>query len=179
MSNVYPTALLAERVSAQVTDYVAKKRNRYVFFQIKNNHAKANEQLIARQLDAIAVQTGLHQCLCPIGQAPNHDDHLALQRLAPLLEQPNTLFEEVTIWDIMYLIANAGVYVGTSLHGAITAMSYALPYVGVAVPKLLSYLQTWGVGGINPTVHLEGLHDGATRALQTDRPTLAPTPEPP
>src|SRR3546814_535862 len=90
MSNFYPTALLAERVSAQVTDYVAKKRNRYVFFQIKNNHAKANEQLIARQLDAIAVQTGLHQCLCPIGKALNHDDHLALQRIAPLLEQPNT-----------------------------------------------------------------------------------------
>src|SRR3546814_731365 len=85
---------------------------------------------------------------------------------------PNTLFEEVTIWDIMYLIANAGVYVGTSLHGAITAMSYAVSYVGVAVPKLHSYLQTWGVGGINHTVPLEGIHDGVNRALQTDRTAL-------
>src|SRR3546814_10504133 len=72
----------------------------------------------------------------------------------------------------MYLIANAGFYVGTSLHGAITAMSYAVPYVGVAVPKLHSYLQTWGVGGINHTVPLEGIHDGVNRALQTDRTAL-------
>ena len=172
MSNFYPTALLAERVSPQITEYVARNRHRYLFFQIKNNHAKTNEQLIARQLDAIARQTGLHLCLCPIGKALNHDDHLALQRIAPLLAQPNTLIDEVTIWDIMYLIANAGVYAGTSLHGAITAMSYAVPYVGIAVPKLHSYLTTWGVGGINRTVPLSEVHDGVSRALATDRMAL-------
>ncbi|MFB2119610.1 polysaccharide pyruvyl transferase family protein [Parapedobacter sp. 2B3] len=172
MSNFYPTAQLAERVSQQVAEYVAQNRHRYLFFQVKNNHAKANEQLIARQLDAIATQTGLHLCLCPIGKALNHDDHLALQRIAPLLAHPNTLFDEVTIWDIMYLIANAGVYAGTSLHGAITAMSYAVPYVGIAVPKLHSYLTTWGVDGINRTVPLREIHEGVDRALAADRTAL-------
>lgn len=172
MSNFYPTTLLAERVSPEVAEYVAGNRNQYLFFQIKNNHAKANERLIAEQLDAIAAKTGLHLCLCPIGKALNHDDHLALQRIAPLLAQPSTLFNEVTIWDIMYLIANAGVYAGTSLHGAITAMSYAVPYAGVAVPKLRSYLKTWGVGGINDIVPLKEIFEGVTRALAADRTAL-------
>src|SRR5690606_12527172 len=144
----------------------------YVFFQVKNNHAKANEQRIAKQLDAIAGQTGLHICLRPIGKALNHDDHLALKRIAPLLTQPTHLVEKVTIWDIMYLIANARVYVGTSLHGAITAMSYAVPYVGVAVPILHSYLQTWGVDGINHTVPLASIHEGVDHALAIDQSAL-------
>ncbi len=172
MANFYPTTILAHRVSVQVAEYVARNRHRYVFVQIKNNHAKANERLIAKQLDAISTHAGLHLCLCPIGKALNHDDHLALKRIAPLLHQPYTLIDEITIWDIMYLIANAGVYIGTSLHGAITAMSYAVPYVGVAVPKLHSYLQTWGVDGINRTVPLDGLHEGANRALAIDRTAL-------
>lgn len=165
MSNFYPKALLVERVTPEIAEYVAENLHRYIFFQVKNNHAKTNEQCIAKQLDAIASQTGLHICLCPIGKALNHDDHLALKRIAPLLTQPTYLVEKVTIWDIMYLIANARVYVGTSLHGAITAMSYAVPYVGVAVPKLHSYLQAWGVDNINHTVTLSEIYEGVNRAL--------------
>lgn len=172
MSTFYPPALLAERVSPGTAGYVAKHRNGYIFFQIKNNHAKGNEQRIAHQLNMMADQTGLHLCLCPIGKALNHDDHLALQRIAPLLTKPYTLFDEVTVWDIMYLIAHAGVYAGTSLHGAITAMSYAIPYVGIAVPKLHSYLQTWGVDGINHTVGLDSIHEGISRALAVHRTAL-------
>ncbi|MGV3763542.1 polysaccharide pyruvyl transferase family protein [Parapedobacter sp.] len=172
MAKFYSVVLLAERVSSRVADYVAKNRNRYIFFQAKENHARGNEPLIAKQLDAVASQADLHLCLCPIGKALNHDDHVALKCIAPSLTQPSALFDEVTIWDIMYLIANARVYVGTSLHGAITAMSYAVPYVGVAVPKLHSYLQTWGVAGINRTVPLDGIHQGVVRALQIDRTEL-------
>src|SRR5690606_32323355 len=147
MSKFYPITELADRVAPSVGEYVSANRGAYVFFQIKDNHAKTNEKRIAGQLDKIAARSGMHLCFCPIGKALNHDDHIAIQRIAPLLEYPCTVFEEVSIWDIMYLIANAGVYVGTSLHGAITAMSYGVPYVGVAVPKLNSYLQTWGVAG--------------------------------
>jgi len=172
MSNFYPSALLAERVSPEIAGYVAENRHRYVFFQVKNNHAKANEQRIAKQLDAISAQTGLQICLCPIGKALNHDDHLALKRIAPLLARPARLVDKVTIWDIMYLIANARVYVGTSLHGAITAMSYAVPYVGVVVPKLHSYLKTWGVDKINHTVSLDGIYEGVNHALAVGQPAL-------
>ncbi|MGK6351158.1 polysaccharide pyruvyl transferase family protein [Parapedobacter sp. DT-150] len=172
MSKFYPKAWLAERVSPSVYRYVAEKRGTYAFFQVKNNHAKNNEALIAKQLDLMASHSGMDLCLCPIGKALNHDDHLALQRIAPLLTHSHTVFDEVGIWDIMYLIANAGVYVGTSLHGAITAMSYAVPYVGVTVTKLNSYLQTWGIDGINRIVPLDGIFEGFQRALNADRTML-------
>lgn len=172
MSKFYPTTLLAERVSSPVVEFVAAKRGAYVFFQIKDNHAKTNEALLAAQLDRINAHSGLDLCFCPIGKALNHDDHLALQRIAPLIKYPPTVFDDVSIWDIMYLIANAGVYVGTSLHGAITAMSYAVPYVGITVPKLDSYLQTWGVAGINHTVPLDGIADGVDRAMKADQAAL-------
>ncbi len=172
MSKCYPNDVLAARVSAPVADYVAQKRGRYVFFQVKDNHAKHQEATIARQLDGIAGDSGLDLCFCPIGKAINHDDHLALARIAPLLEHPCRLFDDVSIWDIMYLIANARVYVGTSLHGAITAMSFAVPYVGIAVKKLDSYLRTWGVEGIDRMVPIADIASGAQAALAVDRATL-------
>jgi len=47
----------------------------------------------------------------------------------------------------MTLIAKAKVFAGTSLHGCITAMSFAVPYIGLTfqVPKLQAYLQTWAM----------------------------------
>lgn len=173
MSKFYPRSVLVGQVSQPVAVYVHKNQGTYLFFQIKNNHAKNSELRIAQQLDAIAERhPGVHLCLCPIGKALNHDDHLALRRIAPLLKHPSTVFDEVGIWDIMCLIAHAKVYMGTSLHGAITAMSYAVPYVGVAVPKLNSYLQTWGVEGINRVVTLDGLHDGFQQAVGVNRASL-------
>jgi len=169
MSKFYPRSVLINRISPPIADYVHKNQGNYLFFQIKNNHAKTNEARIAEQLDAIAAHyPDVRLCLCPIGKALNHDDHLALRRIAPLLKHPSTLFEEVSIWDIMCLISHAKAYMGTSLHGAITAMSYAVPYVGVVVPKLNSYLQTWGVAGINRTVTLDGLYRGFEEAIGVD-----------
>jgi len=173
MSKFYPGPILAGRVSPQIGQYVAERQGTYLFFQIKNNHAKNNELRIAQQLDALVERhPDVHLCFCPIGKALNHDDHLALQRIAPLLKHPCTVFDEVTIWDIMYLIAHAKAYMGTSLHGAITAMSYAVPYVGLTVRKLNSYLQTWGVEGINHTVSFEELREGFEKAIGVDSASL-------
>ena len=45
----------------------------------------------------------------------------------------------------MFAISNASLYVGTSLHGLITAQSFGRPYVGLNknLPKLDSYIKTW------------------------------------
>lgn len=172
MSKFFPVTELERRVSNAVREFVGQHQGRYVFFQIKNNHAKQHEQILAAQLDAVARHSGLHLCLCPIGKALNHDDHLALGRIAPLLNARYTLFNHVTIWDIMFLIAQSGTYIGTSLHGAITAMSYAVPYVGLAVPKLDSYLNTWGVAPLNHTWPIDAVYSGFLHTLETDRDAL-------
>jgi polysaccharide pyruvyl transferase WcaK-like protein len=51
----------------------------------------------------------------------------------------------------MYLISNSKIFIGTSLHGIITAMSYMVPYIGVFKEnrKIDEYLKTWGIDGLN------------------------------
>ncbi|WP_134091971.1 polysaccharide pyruvyl transferase family protein [Olivibacter sp. XZL3] len=157
MSKFYPNEQLQGLVSIAIKRFVEEKKGKYVFFQINRNHAKQKEERIASLLNAIYEQTGTDICLCPIGKASNHNDDEALQLVFPHLKGEAQFFNEVTVWDIMYLIANARCYIGTSLHGAITAMSYAIPYVGINVKKLNSYLSTWGVERLKAVVPIEQL----------------------
>ncbi|MFC6099753.1 polysaccharide pyruvyl transferase family protein [Olivibacter domesticus] len=172
MAKFYPNEVLETLVSADVKSYVEKNVGNYVFFQINRNHAKNQEEQIANQLNAIYNQTQTEICLCPIGKASNHNDDEALQKILPYLENTGHFFEEVNIWDIMYLIANSKCYIGTSLHGAITAMSYAVPYVGVNVTKLNSYLNTWGIDGIDKIVKIDSLSEQFNIAINISKEKL-------
>lgn len=144
MSEFYSLNFLHKMVTQEVAGYVAEHAGRYVFAQINKKTTRGHEQTIASGLDAIYQKDKKEICLCPIGKALDHDDHEALRELGSLMSSPYTYFDADNIWDIMYLIANAKCYVGTSLHGAITAMSFAVPHVGLKVEKLGAYLATWG-----------------------------------
>lgn len=172
MSKFYPVEYLDNLVNPDVKQFVASKRGDYVFFQINRNHAKQREEKIASVLNAIHDKTGANICLCPIGKASNHNDDEALKLIFPHLEGNAQFFNEVTIWDIMYLIANAQCYIGTSLHGAITAMSYAVPYVGINVKKLNSYLSTWGVDGLQRIVAIEEMFNQYLLAIDVPKQNL-------
>lgn len=147
MSEFYTLDNLKESVTEEVKKYVEDNRGKYVFFQINRKTTVGKEAQIAKQLDMIYDHDQTLLCLCPIGKALNHDDHHALKAVEEKLKSPSTYFDADNIWDIMYLIANSKAYIGTSLHGAITAMSYAVPHVGLIVEKLDAYLETWGVKG--------------------------------
>lgn len=166
MSEFYPNKVLEQRVSPEVREYVAKHRGNYLYFQINRKNTLGKEALIARELDQIAQETEL--CLCPIGKALDHDDHIALAEVRGLLNSESQYFDADSIWDIMYLIANARCYAGTSLHGAITAMSYAVPHVGLKVEKLNAYLGTWGVDGNNFGVDFDRLSHQFQQATAID-----------
>lgn len=158
MSEFYPLNFLHRNVTQEVAGYVAEHAGKYVFAQINKKTTRDHEQTIADGLDEIYQQGKAEICLCPIGKALDHDDHEALQELGTLLESPYTYFDADNIWDIMYLIANAKCYVGTSLHGAITAMSFAVPHVGLKVEKLGAYLATWGVKANHRSVEFAELY---------------------
>lgn len=149
MSEFYPVDQLQKSVTPAVAEYVERYSGRYVFFQINKKTTVGKEELLAGELNKIYEHDKTEICLCPIGKALNHDDDEALKALQSKLPCPSTYFDAENIWDIMYLIANAKAYIGTSLHGAITSMSYAVPHVGLVVEKLDAYLETWGVEGNN------------------------------
>lgn len=169
MSEFYPIDQLEKSVTKDVADYVKKNRGNYVFFQINKKTTVGKESLIAEELDKIYQNDETQICLCPIGKALNHDDHEALKAVQAKLRCPSTYFDADHIWDIMYLIANAKAYAGTSLHGAITSMSYAVPHVGLVVEKLDAYLETWGVEGNNYGVPFDQIHKQYVTATLIDK----------
>jgi len=158
MSDFYPAGLLESLITSEVKQYVKENKGKYVFFQINRKTTVGKEELLAGELEKIYQNDHTPICLCPIGKALNHDDDEALQALQAVLKCPSTYFDAENIWDIMYLIANAKAYIGTSLHGAITSMSYAVPHVGLVVEKLDAYLNTWGVEGNNYAVPFDQIY---------------------
>ena len=102
-------------------------------------------------------KTQLPIVLVPIGLALRHEDDIACERLKSCLSIPSCVLNSRTIYDIMYAIANSKLFIGTSLHGNITAMSYDVPNVGFGGQKLDGYLKKWAwglqkVGCITPDI---------------------------
>jgi hypothetical protein len=83
--------------------------------------------------------------LVPIGYAQGHEDEIPLRQIYNLTTSPIEIIEDETIYNITYAISKAQFYIGTSLHGAITAISYKVPHIALTsrVPKLIHFLETW------------------------------------
>jgi len=109
----------------------------------------------------------------PIGLAGGHDDQQALRIirrcLPPAVRSRVDFVVPATVWDIAETIAGGSLFVGTSLHGNIAAMAYAVPSVGLeGVRKLSAYLATWGDGLTPIDVGPVGMQDAVQRALGGD-----------
>jgi hypothetical protein len=139
MSDIFSKEILIE--STTLKNLVNKK---YLFFQLGRYKSPQNLKKLAEQLKYIGNQLDLEVVLCPIGLAPGHEDDIVLNKLHKL-EPSFILVKPQNISDIMFAIGNASLYIGTSLHGLITAQSFGKPYVGLNknLPKLESYLKTW------------------------------------
>lgn len=110
--------------------------------------------------------------LLPIGLAGGHGDYVALQKvrraLSPNTNAPIRVINPTSVWEIAETIASAKLFVGTSLHGTITALATATPFVPLAgVPKLDSYIGTWAREMARISVEPENLIESARHALGT------------
>ena len=144
LSEVFPLNILEKNVSKAKVKYTQGKR--YIVFQVNKKIGERQYKNIFESLRVCSQQLNIDICLCPIGYAPDHDDPEILRKLYEELgSQISTFFGDNTIWDIMYLIAKSSFFIGTSLHGVITAMSFAVPYLGLYGKKTQSYIKTWGV----------------------------------
>ncbi|MGQ9686534.1 MAG: polysaccharide pyruvyl transferase family protein [Thiobacillaceae bacterium] len=106
---------------------------------------------LAAQLCRISTNTGLGLVLFRAGAAPWHDDLEVYRRLVGLMRGRNIwLIESLDIWDLCALLAQARLYLGSSLHGRIVASAFAVPGVNIVSPcqpgpvgKQAAYLATW------------------------------------
>lgn len=117
---------------------------KYIFLQIGRHKGPNNLESFAVDLKKLSKELNLEVILCPIGKAPRHEDNIILKKLNKI-EKSFYYINPKNIFDIMYLISNSALYMGTSLHGMITAQSYDVPFVGLnpKLAKVQSYISTW------------------------------------
>ncbi|MGH6627122.1 MAG: polysaccharide pyruvyl transferase family protein [Burkholderiaceae bacterium] len=133
---------------------------------------------IAAQLDLMAGSSGYGVALFRAGAAPWHDDLACLERVATRMRAASVkIFRSLHLWDICALIANSRGYCGSSLHGRIVAMAFALPRVNLRHPaqtheptKQAAFAATWEAAGMPATVDVHEIAQGI-------RDALAPEPE--
>ena len=114
-------------------------------------------------------------CLCPIGTASGHSDDIALAKIYNLLKRKDNvlLVTFPNIYDIMWLIKHSALYVGTSLHGTITALSFGVPFVAHGPLKLKNYLETWCKGELLLFTEEKNLESEVVR--QIEHPIVYPS----
>jgi len=109
--------------------------------------ANISEIIIAEQLQQISREHNMPILLLPIGYAKHHWDQKALQLLKKELKVPTIMPSHASVFDIMASIAFCRIFIGTSLHGAVTALSFGVPHLGVGPKgrKLDLFLNTWDI----------------------------------
>ncbi|QYB02780.1 polysaccharide pyruvyl transferase family protein [Rhodococcus sp. USK10] len=121
------------------------KRPRTLVFQCSRHWLRGHEDEVVSQLRALSERYEI--TLLAIGLAGGHSDLTALRRLFRQLSKTTNRVRLVTpgnVREVAAEIASADCYVGTSLHGSITAMAYGTAVVGLdRIPKLSEYLATW------------------------------------
>lgn len=131
---------------------------------------------IAAQLDRVVQSTGYGIAFFRAGAAPWHDDLHCYERVAARLRHAAAaLFVSLHMWDICALIAGSRGYLGSSLHGRIVAMAFALPRVNLIHPaqgsrpaKQTAFAQTWEEPGMPGGVGVDGIVQGMREALAVE-----------
>lgn len=161
MSEIFPRDQLEKEVSEQVRAVGGE----YIAVQFSLSYFRQHKSEIVEVLKAFKEENkDVKIVLVPIGYAILHDDLIALKGLKAEISEA-VLVENLTVKEIMYLISGASFFLGTSLHGIVTAMSFEVPYIALgghnSSQKLDIFVKTWGCEPYNkamPISVLQGLY---------------------
>lgn len=100
-----------------------------------------NMDIIVAELVAYAERTGSAVALLPIGRC--HGDDRVLRSIEKLSNNRLTYINVITIFDMIAVIAASVRFLGTSMHGNITAFSYGIPHLfgPLDVDKIKGFLE--------------------------------------
>lgn len=136
MSELFDVKNLKQITSKRIIEIVDKYKHgnsKYICFQIGKHYGRGNEKLIAEQLIGVSKRFNMSLVLLPIGKAAGHEDHIVLSKVMKWLDGKVEveLVQERSVFDIMYLISQSNMFLGTSLHGCITSLSYNVPCISL------------------------------------------------
>ena len=148
--------------------------NNYIAFQVGHYKNGGDLGLINSELLKLHTQTKLPIIFVPIGNCPGHDDILSLAWLKQNAEYPCEIIAAESIEKIMKTIAQASLFIGTSLHGIITAMAFSVPYVALnpKISKLKSYVSTWAPEPLKTISAFSAIYEKSLNALAVEKRIL-------
>lgn len=149
-SGVLLAEVIGRRTSEETAREMLKRRGagasgrKMLCFQCSPGFLRREEELVAKSLARIAKRWDLEVVLLPVGLC--HGDLEALRSVQEASGNRFTLVEDVeTPLEIGALIGACDYFVGSSLHGNLTALSYGIPHIVVNNPlraaKLEGYVQ--------------------------------------
>lgn len=121
----------------------------YIVFQAARNNVEHRLDEVSDEIRKVLQATGKSILMLPIGRATGHEDQVVLERLYRELSAdglPVAIQNSEHVLHIMSSLAHANAYIGTSLHGAITAYSFGHKVCAFStkeVKKLQGYLDAW------------------------------------
>ena len=131
LSDVFNQADTARRGHELLSQLGITKATPVLCFQTQPYPGFSQEEILDR-LNAYCDRTKSKVVLLPLGYC--HGDHEFLQSLAQRANGRLHYANVNSIFDMMALIAASNVFVGTSLHGNITAFSFGIPHVFGPLP---------------------------------------------
>ncbi len=168
VADLLPQEKLAHLASPAVRELLQNAGD-YFCFQCNPRYGRANRNELKQQLLALSAQSGLNILLAPIGRIHSFEDDVFLASLAAEMgDRVRVLPPSATIYDILYTLASARLFCGTSLHGVVSAMTYGVPFVPLLTedPKLRNNLESWEVGAHLSPVPASDLAADACRSLE-------------
>lgn len=148
MSDLCSEEFLQKNISKDICDFNADS---YIVFQAAPSKLGDTLDNLVNKLRALYQSTNKRILLLPIGYAAGHDDFYILNEIHQRIPEFTDIKINLNVWEIMYIIKHADYYMGTSLHGVITAMSFGKPHFGInkSIQKLDAFLTDWSVAPYN------------------------------
>ena len=145
MASVFPEPLLASLCSEHIRKLVSDLSGRYYIVQANRHIGNQCIDLMCGAISQIDKALQMTAVLLPIGRASAHDDSVPLSAVHRRCPDTSILVENNNIYDVMYLIKHSRFYAGSSLHGAITAISFGVPHTALTQKseKLINYINSW------------------------------------
>jgi polysaccharide pyruvyl transferase WcaK-like protein len=150
------------------------KEDEYIAFQVGHYKNGGDLNLINNELSKLHTKTGYQIKLVPIGNCSGHDDIISLSWLKRNANYQCEIIVPNSIETIMKAIAKSKLFIGTSLHGVITAMSFSVPYVALnpRISKLKGYVMTWAPKELKFSSDFNSIYNNSLEVLRVDKSIL-------
>jgi polysaccharide pyruvyl transferase WcaK-like protein len=138
LARMWPISTLEAAFKTLIERKAAPLDAKFLAIHVKERSLDLGYAEIAAAIEQFSGSRGLVPLLVAIG--PCHDDHIIARQIARHLRVAHVLLDDpVGLAEIAAAIAHSTLYLGSSLHGYITAAAFDVPGVIVARPALAKY----------------------------------------